>query len=55
MIPTPEQIEAVRRDWPAWDTQTIVRHLQQRARLSQIAMQQRRTLAYVPTPMVEPR
>lgn len=42
MTPTKSQIDAVRKTWSAWDMQTIVRHLQQRQRLSQIAEQQQR-------------
>lgn len=42
MTPTQLQIDAVRKAWPAWDDMTIRRHLQQRARLSQLAEQQQR-------------
>jgi ABC-type Na+ transport system ATPase subunit NatA len=42
MTPTQAQIDAVRKTWPAWDDLTIRRHLQQRARLSEIAAQQQR-------------
>ncbi len=41
MTPSREAIEAVRRQWPAWDDWTIARHLKQRAELSRIATEQR--------------
>lgn len=49
MTPNPEQIEAVRKTWPAWDDLTIRRHLQQRAALSQLAQEQRRERRLQPT------
>jgi hypothetical protein len=44
MTPTPEQIAAVRKHWPAWDDMTIIRHLQQAQALRAQAQQQRRPL-----------
>lgn len=41
-MPTQQQIEAVRRHWPGWTQMQIVRHIQQREALCQMAEQQRR-------------